>query len=465
MHCYDGGPANGFVMSLLKTLFELPPQAAPVQSAYRKELVTEATLPMCFAVMEGGFAGVIADKIFAASPLVIAVIAAAPMFSNLSSFAWARLIRGKPKVKILVWLQATILFFTGLIALTPTAEEGGLWMFVACILIVRILMAGQVTARSLVWSLNYGRNVRARITARLTIVSSLAMVLVAMGGGLLMDASPESFRWIFVLAAVAGVVGVNAFSRVTVLGEAEYLKTETDESSASATGMWQVLRRDKKFAEYQTYQFLAGISNMMLEAPIIYLVSNQLGASYTTSIAITLIIPFALSLVTLPFWANYLDKNHVTLFRARQSSLWVLCQVIMFFGAIMSSLLVLGLGRLVLGIARGGGSLAWTLGHNDFARPSELGAYMGAHVTLTGIRGAFAPFIGILLYLGWAENSILPGYDGLGAGVFLLAAFLSGISWLGYRRMKRTMVLDKTFDKTSDSEGLAPLESNTGDKK
>jgi MFS family permease len=192
-----------------------------------------------------------------------------------------------------------------------------------------------------------------------------------------------------------------------------------------------------------------------LEAPIIFLVSNQLGASYTISIIITLIIPFALSLVTLPFWANYLDQNHVTLFRARQSSLWVLCQVIMFFGAITGSLLVLGLGRLVLGIARGGGSLAWTLGHNDFARPSELGAYMGAHVTLTGIRGAFAPFIGILLYLGWTANGILPAYEGLGAGVFLLAAFLSAISWVGYRRMKLSMALDKTS---------AALESKIGDK-
>ena len=426
-------------MSLLKSLFELPPQAAPVHSAYRKELVTEATLPMCFAVMEGGFAGVIADKVFSASPLVIAVIAAAPMFSNLSSFVWARLIRGRPKVRLLVYIQAAILLFTGLIAFTPAPESGGVWMLVGCVLMVRLLMAGQVTARSLIWSLNYGRTVRARITARLTIVNSFAMVLVAFGGGLLMDASPESFRLVFAAAAVFGMVGVMAFARVTVQGESEYLEAERNADETSAKGMWQVLRRDKRFSEYQSYQFLAGTSNMMLEAPIIYLVSNQLGASYTTSIVITLIIPFTLSLVTLPFWANYLDQNHVTLFRARQSSLWVMSQVVIFFGAIMGSLWVLGLGRLILGIARGGGSLAWTLGHNDFARPTELGAYMGAHVTLTGIRGAFAPFLGIFLYLGWGANGLLPAFDGLGAGVFLLAALLSGMSWVGYGRMKRVL--------------------------
>ncbi|MFT6642649.1 MAG: hypothetical protein ACJAX5_000272 [Patiriisocius sp.] len=426
-------------MSLFITLFEPPPVVAPVKSAYRKELITEATLPMCFAVMEGGFAGVIAAKLFAASPLVIAVIAAAPMFSNLSSFAWARLIRGKPKVKILFWIQSAILLFTGLIALTPSPEDGGIWMLVTCILVVRLLMSGQITARSLVWSLNYGRDVRARITGRLTIVSSLAMVLVATGGGLLMDASPESFRWVFAGAAIFGMVGVNAFSRVTVQGEKEFLQAERDAAETSSVGMWQVLRRDKKFREYQVYQFLAGTSNMMLEAPVIYLVSNQLGASYITSITLTLILPFTMSLATLPFWAGYLDNNHVTLFRARQSALWVLSQIIMFFGAIFSSLWVLALGRVVLGITRGGGSLAWTLGHNDFAKPTELGVYMGAHVTLTGIRGAFAPFVGILLYLGWDSAGILPSYEGLGAGVFLVAAALSSLSWLGYQRMKQSL--------------------------
>ncbi|MFT6017006.1 MAG: hypothetical protein ACI809_002776, partial [Candidatus Azotimanducaceae bacterium] len=77
--------------------------------------------------------------------------------------------------------------------------------------------------------------------------------------------------------------------------------------------------------------------------------------------------------------------------------------------------------------------------HNDFAKPTELGVYMGAHVTLTGIRGAFAPFVGILLYLGWDSAGILPSYEGLGAGVFLVAAALSSLSWLGYQRMKQSL--------------------------
>ncbi len=443
-------------MSLLSSLLELPPQPELVRHSYRRELVTEATLPIAFAVMEGGFVGVIADKIFNVSPIVLAVITAAPMFSNLSSFIWARLVHGRPKVRFVVMIQYLILLFTGVIAFVPEGESGA-FVLVGAIIIVRLLMVGLVTARSLVWSLNYSRNVRARITGRLTIVNSLIMVLVAAGGGLLLDASPDSFRWTFAAAAILGLFGVNAFSKILVLNEDEHLAMERDKENLNKISMLQVLRTDKKFAEYQVYQFLAGTSNMMLEAPVIYLVSNQLGASYTVSIGITVIVPFIISMLTLPVWANYLDQNHVTLFRARQSALWVVSQLTMFVGALLSSLLTLALGRLVLGIARGGGSLAWNLGHNDFANQQQLAAYMGAHVTLTGIRGAFAPFMGILLYTGWEASAMLPGFEGIGAGVFLIAAGLSGISWFGYQRLKKLLQAEMSLAPVVADKNQTPV--------
>lgn len=207
-------------MSLLKTFLELRGQSAVVQDSFRRELITEATLPMSFAVMEGGFIGVIADKLYQVSPWVIAVITAAPMFSNLSSFLWAKLIKGRPKVPVIV-----------------------------------------------------------------------------LGG-------------------------------------------------VPAHRVFRCLQR---------------------------------------------------------------------------------------------IIVIIGARRFILGIARGGGSLAWNLGHNDFASQKLLAAYMGAHVTLTGIRGAIAPFVGILLYLGWSDVAFLPDFEGIGVGVFLLAACFSSLSWWGYRGMGRAL--------------------------
>jgi hypothetical protein len=87
----------------------------------------------------------------------------------------------------------------------------------------------------------------------------------------------------------------------------------------------------------------------------------------------------------------------------------------------------------MLGIARGGGALAWQLGHNDFADQKALSAYMGIHVTLTGVRGAIMPFLGMVLYIGFLDVA------GIGAHLFGIAAGLSVISWVGFRRLHRDM--------------------------
>ena len=133
----------------------------------------------------------------------------------------------------------------------------------------------------------------------------------------------------------------------------------------------------------------------------------------------------------------------------------------MFVGAFNGSLLLLGAGRFILGLARGGGSLAWNLGHNDFASQKLLAAYMGAHVTLTGIRGAVAPFVGILLYLGWSDVAFLPDFEGIGMGVFLLAACFSTASWWGYQRMGRALTASQAATATSGEPVIAAESSGS----
>ena len=154
-----------------------------------------------------------------------------------------------------------------------------------------------------------------------------------------------------------------------------------------------------------------------------------------------MVIPFAVSLICMPLWANYLDRVHVAQFRARQSVLWILAQLLTMLGALLESLVWLVIARTIMGIARGGGSLAWQLGHNDFARQDQL-APTWVCVTLTGLRGSIAPFLGIILYAGWQHGGILPGaWDGIGPWVFGAAGIISGLSGWGfyglYRAMKR----------------------------
>jgi drug/metabolite transporter (DMT)-like permease len=64
---------------------------------------------------------------------------------------------------------------------------------------------------------------------------------------------------------------------------------------------------------------------------------------------------------------------------------------------------------------------------------------MGIHVTLTGVRGAFAPFLGMALYLGSDARGGLPAVPGIGAGLFLVSAVLAVSAWRGFDRLRREL--------------------------
>jgi MFS family permease len=435
------------VINWLKSLVARPALPAAAQRAFRYEQLTELTLPIAFTLLEGGLVGVIAAKIYQVSPAVLAVITAAPMFGNLSSFFWSRLANAKTKVRFATVVQALTMLCVLAIALAPVNALGA-WLLVLGMVLSRLLIAGIITVRSVVWSLNYTRAVRARTTGRLQIITSLVTVVVSSAIGPLLDANPESFRYVYLAGAVFGLVGIYFFSRVNVIGESRQRVLERRASRsvvpAEQQGFFEILRRDRNYANYQLYQFTAGAANMIIEAPLVYLVTRELNASYTVSIALMMVIPFAVSMVTLPAWGNYLDRVHVAEFRARQSVLWIVSQALLWLGALYGSLVWIGISRLVLGIARGGGALAWQLGHNDFSDQQSLGAYMGVHVTLTGIRGATMPFLGMLLYVGIDAGGLQ--WQGLGEVLFLVAAALSVLSWWGFRRLHRAMSAQKHPD-------------------
>lgn len=73
-------------MSSFDKFFAIPELDPAVQKSFRREQLSELTLPLATSLMEGGFVAVVAAKAFNVEPWVIAVISAAPMFGNLSSF-------------------------------------------------------------------------------------------------------------------------------------------------------------------------------------------------------------------------------------------------------------------------------------------------------------------------------------------------------------------------------------------
>jgi len=448
------------------------PQHRPwsTRPAYRRELVTSGMLPIAISLIEGGTVGVLARKTFDASPMMLAAIVAAPMFANLTSFFWARVSRGRRKVPFITLLWTLLLVCITGIALLPVNAVGAV-LLTLLVVVCRCILAGIITVRSAVWRNNYPRAVRAQVTGRLTMIASSVLSIAPLIGYAMLDLAPWAFRIIYPLSALLAAAGVWSFSKVRLRRERELLAYETrpgvspqphGESAAiyeyhplpeseTRPNFWDVLKRDRLFRWYMTLQFVMGMGVMSSEAVLIYYVAQLTEGwrlEYQASVLVTAVLPFLLATVTMPLWAKLMDRMHIIKFRTRHTWMWVIALVVVWAGAVWGSLLVIAIGRVIQGLGRGGGVLAWQLGHNDFADRNMVSIYMGIHQTLTGIRGAIFPFAGMALATGWEPISLggvltVGGFEGLGPHFFLVSIALCLISSIGYVLLYQTLDSDQ----------------------
>jgi hypothetical protein len=474
---------------LLRALASFSPRRQPwaTRQSYSHELINALTYPVALALVESTVVGVLAAKAFGIDPAASAVdaflfatIMAAPMFANLTSFVWAWLARGRRKVRFINMLQIATLVVVAAIALLPTDPPGAV-MLTLLVVLARCLLSGIITLRSTVWRMNYPRHVRAQITGKLALLQSLIGAVAPLAGYALLDINEDAFRVLYPGSVAIAAIGVSTFWRIRLRHERELLDYEnqptarpqrrgavgaiyefdprqsvpTADAAATPTreNFWSILKRDRTYRAYMLWQFVGGAANMMGEVVVVAAVAQMtvgLRGEYVTAITLTTAIPMLFAVLTLPHWARYLDQVHVAVFRSRQGVWWVGNQAMLWLALLLfvqlemfwAGVAAMALARVVQGITRGAGMLAWNLGHNDFADRRMVAIYMGIHVTLTGVRGAVAPFIAILLYAGWSGvaisgTTILPGFAGIGYHVFILTTVMALVAERGFTALAR----------------------------
>ena len=406
---------------------------------YNREIIAAMLVPAAIAGVEGGVIGVIARLGFDAPDLVIAALVAAPALANVTSALWTRLMIGHNRVRVVNAFQIAVLVSVAFLAAAPY-NEFGTAMLVIGVFAARSFLSGIITARADVWQTNYPRSVRARITSRLSIATTLIVTIMSLITGAVMDAGVldgHGFRLVYAVSIGIALVGVRVYGgirwrrgRAIVERERAHIDDEATGHAGSPLAMVRILREDRDYRRYMTAQFVLGMPNIALTAPFITGMDDIFGLQYQQSILLAQIIPILIPALILPVWARFLDRAHIVQFRAVHSWFFVVANLLHGVAFLTDSLVTLYIARTILGIAFGGGILAWNLGHHDFVKGEMATVYMGIHVTLTGIRGMFAPFLGTLLYAQWtlSMSGMTLDWPGLGPWTFV---WLSGMSTVG----------------------------------
>jgi MFS family permease len=413
---------------------------APAQALYRRELAPWLLSGFTLGLVEGATAAVLVKKGFAADAapgalnLAVAFVSGAPALSNVVSFLWANLAHGRERVRLLVVQLALFGLLVGLVGLAPQASTGLAFM-VLSVIAARVVWSGILTVRASIWTANYPREVLGRITGRFVVATSIGVAGASALAGVVLSTSPRGARWLYGIAALAGLVAAWLYRQMRVRREFLLLGAENEASPAaevfSLRILRQILREDPDYRRFMFWLGLYGAGNLMINAQLVILFSDHLQLSAGRQIAVLAIVPLLCIPVFTPMWARIFDAGHVIDFRARQC--WVLVAAI---GVMVATLFtnwlpLLWVGAILLGIASAGASLGWNLGHSDFATLGKMQQYMGVNVTLTGMRGLLAPPVGALA-CGWLEARA----DGAGRYALLLPLAMTLAGAIGFNQMK-----------------------------
>ena len=452
------------LFALFNYLKGFAPSAQPAMSraGYRRELISFSTLPFATALIEGSVVAVLAKLRFGIDDFGFATIIAAPMFANLTSGMWAKFVRGRPKAAALATIQFLLILLIASIALLPTDSNGwGPTALVVLVVVGRCLVAGMINVRSVIWRANYRKDRRAQITGRFTMITALLLAIVPFATYSWLDGGENRFRILYPVGAAIGLISVIAVAKLRVRREQSLLDFERQENAepfpdqdpADPTTLQrqsfiEVLKRDELFRTYMLWQFVAGMANMAGNVAVVRLIVGLIEdkyphAAYGTSTLLTATLPMVMMTLTIPLWARFLDGVHIARFRMRQSVLWIISQLLYLGAGFTGNPLHFILPRMFQGVIFGGGALAWQLGHHDFADRRLAATYMGIHQMLTGIRGAVAPYMGVLLLAGWDNDSKiargigLPEFHGIGSWVFAITTAGCIVALIGFARLTK----------------------------
>ena len=337
-----------------------------------------------FAGLSASFFPIIARKL-GASSFQMALISSAPFMGALFTLYWARLSATAVSqmgffVKVKLLARAVILF--AFLAINP-------WIFILLVFLNSLLEQAGSPAYVRIMKEIYSDDYRGRAMGYVRMEMALVAVFTAYLGGFLLD--HFSYRYIFPVGAVFGILSVTYFGRIKV--QKNNAKQKRKKQGILPREILEVFKKDRPFALFETIFFIQGFANLMIMPLFPIFLVDYLGIS-NTSMGKLVSLSSVFLISSYLFWGHYIDKKGPCRSMALSSFLASFIPLCYFFA---STIWYIVPASIISGFTMGAGELARVNFITNRTKSKDIHTYQGIDFTLMGLRGVIAPFLGVLL--------------------------------------------------------------------
>ena len=261
---------------------------------------------------------------------------------------------------------------------------------------------------------NYSHNNFGKLFSYSSSVNKIVMLIVTFCYGLLLDNYNFAFTYVFPVIAILGIISIFLLSKIN-FKQQEVIETPVVKQKdqifisnirKSFSNIYHIIKNNKSFRDFELGFMFYGIA-FMLGTPITSIFFEQVLDLNYSSVAFYKNSYNILAIIMLPYFGRLLGKIDPRKFGAITFSSLMLFFFFLalseyfpyhfeFMGLKLYYMLIIA--YLFHGVFAATMSLLWNIGSAYFCKKEEAGEYQSIHLTLTGIRGAVAPLMGIALF-------------------------------------------------------------------
>ena len=261
---------------------------------------------------------------------------------------------------------------------------------------------------NLILKTTYRHDLFGKLYSYATSVNKVVMLIVTFLFGLLLDVDPYAFRFVYPILALLGLIAFYLLSLIPydAASGRSALRQTTGSIKESLGSAVKILKSNRPYRDFEVGFMFYGFAWMVTIAVITIFFEQVLQLNYS-SVAFYKNSYNLLAIIMLPAFGKLIGTIDPRRF------------AIITFSSLLFYLLFLALSQyfpysfdflhiriylllipayLSYSVFAATMSLLWFIGSSYFSRSQNAADYQSIHLTLTGVRGLFAPILGVVLY-------------------------------------------------------------------